>query len=165
MAVSRPRVPGEFVFTLVMLVFGLTALWLAWRISGFASWSSPGVMPMIATAAMCASALVFLRNTLRMHGPEIPADSTLARQFFHRVLPLPIVMFTVLIVAYMLALEPLGFIASSYVFLVASMFVLGDRRILFTLVVSAVSLVAIYLVFQTAFSVVLPEGVLRGILR
>jgi len=162
---SRPRVPGELVFILVMLVFALTALWLAWRISGFASWSSPGVMPMIAAGAMSASAWVFLRNTLRMQKPEIPADSTPARQFFHSVLPLPIVMFTVLIVAYMLALEPLGFIISSYGFLVAAMFVLGSRRILFTFVVSALSLVAIYLVFQTAFSVVLPEGVLRGILR
>ncbi|MBK7472532.1 MAG: hypothetical protein IPI73_19865 [Betaproteobacteria bacterium] len=45
------------------------------------------------------------------------------------------------------------------------MFALGSRRIVFTLVVSAVSLAAIYLVFQTAFSVVLPEGVLRGVLR
>jgi putative tricarboxylic transport membrane protein len=164
MAASRPRVPGELVFTLAMLVFGLTALWQAWRISGFSSWSSPGVMPMIAAAAMSVSALVFLRNTLRMQRPEVSADSTPARQFFHRVLPLPIVLFTGLIVAYMLALEPLGFILSSFIFLAAAMFALGSRRILFTLVVSALSLAAIYLIFQTAFSVVLPEGVLRGIL-
>jgi putative tricarboxylic transport membrane protein len=164
MAASRPRVPGELVFMLAMLVFGLTALWLAWRISEFSSWSSPGVMPMIAAASMSFSALVFVRNSLRMDRPEVPPDSSFARQFFHRVLPLPIVLFTLLIVAYMLALEPLGFIVSSFLFLAAAMFVLGSRRILFTIVVSAVSLAAIYLVFQTAFSVVLPEGVLRGIL-
>jgi putative tricarboxylic transport membrane protein len=164
MAASRPRVPGELVFTLAMLVFGLTALWQAWRISGFSSWSSPGVMPMIAAAAMSGSALVFLRNTLSMPSPEISPGSTLSRQFAHKVLPLPIVLFTVLIVAYMVALEPLGFIISSFIFLAAAMFVLGSRRILFTIVVSALSLAAIYLVFQTAFSVVLPDGVLRGIL-
>ena len=81
------------------------------------------------------------------------------------MMPLPVVSFTGLIVAYMLALEPLGFVISSFVFLAASMFTLGSRRIVFTLVVSALSLAAIYLVFQTAFSVVLPEGVLRGVLR
>ena len=165
MDAARPRVPGELAFALAMLLFGLTALWQAWRISGLSSWSAPGVMPMVAAAVMSASALVFLRNTLRSPKPEIPAGSSLARQFAHQVLPLPIVMFTALIVVYMLALEPLGFIISSFAFLAASMFTLGSRRIVFTLVVSAVSLAAIYLVFQTAFSVVLPEGVLRGVLR
>jgi len=164
MPATRPRVPGELIFTLVMLLFGLTALWQAWRIAGFSSWSSPGVMPMLAAAAMSASALVFLRNTLRMKRPEVPQGSTLARQFAHRVMPTQIVLFTVLITGYMLALEPLGFVVSSYLFLVAAMFALGSRRIVFTLVVSAVSLAAIYVVFQTVFSVVLPDGVLRGIL-
>lgn len=162
---ARPRVPGEFVFALAMLVFGLSALWQAWRISGLSSWSSPGVMPMVAAAVMSGSALVFLRNTLRMKNPEIPPGSTLARQFAHKVVPLPVVLFTVLIVGYMFALEPLGFIVSSFTFLAASMFALGSRRIVFTLVVSALSLVAINLVFRTAFSVVLPEGVLRGVFQ
>ena len=165
MKASRTRQPGELSFVLAMLVFGLTALWLAWRISGFSSWSSPGVMPMIAAAAMSASALVFLRNTWYMQAPEVPPGSSLARQFLHRVLPLPIVLFTVLIVVYMLALEPVGFVISSFVFLVASMFALGSRRILFTIVIAAVSLAAIYVIFETAFSVVLPEGVLRGVFR
>ena len=40
----------------------------------------------------------------------------------------------------MFALEPLGFVVSSFLFLVAAMFALGERRILRTLVVSAVSL-------------------------
>ena len=148
-----------------MLVFGLTALWQAWRISGLSSWSSPGMMPMIAAAVMSVSALVFVRNTLRMKTPEIPPDSTLLRQFAHKVLPLPIVLFTILIVLYMLALEPLGFILSSFFFLAASMFALGSRRIVFTLVISVLSLVVINLVFRTAFSVVLPYGVLRGLLQ
>ncbi len=88
----------------------------------------------------------------------------LAREFVRRVLPLPVVLFTALIVGYILTLEPLGFILSSFLFLAAAMFALGSRRILYTIVVSALSLAAIYLIFQTAFSVVLPEGVLRGIL-
>jgi hypothetical protein len=45
------------------------------------------------------------------------------------------------------------------------MLVLGSQRILFTIIVSAVSLAVIYVVFQTAFSVVLPEGILRGVFK
>ena len=84
----RRQVPGELVFAVAMLLFGVTALWLAWRIAGFSSWSSPGVMPMVAAAAMSGSGLVFLRNTLRMRHPEIAHGSTRARQFFHQVTPL-----------------------------------------------------------------------------
>ena len=71
------------------------------------------MFPMLAAAAMSVSALVFLRNTLRMKRPEISPGSTLPRQFDHQVLPLPLVLFTVLIVVYMLLLEPLGFMLSS----------------------------------------------------
>jgi len=65
----------------------------------------------------------------------------------------------------MLALEWTGFVLSSYVFLVVSMWLLGSRRLVLNLVVSALSLAAIYVVFQTVFSVVLPKGTLfRGLL-
>jgi len=56
-------------------------------------------------------------------------------------------------------------LAAAFLFLVLAMFALGERRILRTLVVSAISLACIYVVFQTAFSVVLPEGILKGVLR
>jgi putative tricarboxylic transport membrane protein len=161
MQASRHRLPGEGVFALVMLLFGLTALWLAWRIAGFSSWSSPGVFPMLAAAAMSAAAIAIVRNTLRMKAVEISPGGTLARQFARRILPLPIVFFTALIVAYMLALERLGFVLSSFVYLVASMVALGERRLVRTVAISALSLAAIYLVFQTVFSVVLPEGLVE----
>ena len=73
-----------------------------------------------------------------------------------------LVLFTLLIVAYMLLLEVLGFILSSYLFLLLSMQVLGSRRLLVNLAASAVVLASIYIIFQTAFSVVLPPGSLIG---
>ncbi len=66
--------------------------------------------------------------------------------------------FTTAIVVYMMVLERVGFLLASYLFLVVSMWLLGSRRIGLVLIVSALSLGAIYLIFQTAFSVVLPRA-------
>lgn len=161
----RRRLPGELVFVLLLLLFALTALWQAWRISGASGWSTPGALPTLAALVMLLAGIRIAVNTARVPPPEATPGRSLARDFLHQVTPASIVLFTVLIVAYMFALEPLGFVASSFLFLVLAMFALGERRILRTLVVSAISLACIYVVFQTAFSVVLPEGILKGVLR
>jgi len=158
------RLPGELTFVLVLLLFGLTALWQAFRISGFASWSSPGAVPPLAALVLAVSAARIVLATLRQPPPEIPAGSTLPKQFGHLLLPRVIVAFTLLIVLYMFALEPLGFVVSSFLFLAAGMWVLGSRRIIYNLAISAICLAVIYVIFQTAFSVVLPAGVLKGVL-
>jgi hypothetical protein len=160
----RRRLPGEFVFVLLMLLFALTALWQAWRISGVSGWRTPGALPTLAALVMLLSGIKIAINTRRMPPPEVEPGRTLARDFLHQITPASIVLFTILIVAYMFALEPLGFVASSFLFLVLAMFALGERRIVRTLAVSAISLACIYVVFQTAFSVVLPEGILKGLL-
>jgi hypothetical protein len=160
----RRRLPGELAFVLILLLFALTALWQAWRISAMSGWSTPGALPTLAALVMLLSGIRIAINTLRTPPPEVEPGRSLARDFLHQITPASIVLFTVLIVAYMFALEPLGFVASSFMFLALAMFALGERRILRTLAVSAVSLAGIYIVFQTAFSVVLPEGILNGLL-
>ena len=77
-----------------------------------------------------------------------------------RVAPKVILLAAVVIAVYMALMEQLGFLVSSYLFLVVAMQVLGSKRIGLNLVVSALVLAAIYAVFQTAFSVILPEGLL-----
>ncbi|GIK85912.1 MAG: tripartite tricarboxylate transporter TctB family protein [Burkholderiales bacterium] len=158
------RLPGELAFVLFLLLFGATALWQATSISGLGSWSSPGAVPMLAALVMLVSAARVALATLRRPPAEVPSGSSLSREFAHALLPRVVVAFTLLIVLYMFALEPLGFVVSSLLFLVAGMWVLGSRRIVYNVVVSAASLAAIYVIFQTAFSVVLPAGVLRGLL-
>jgi putative tricarboxylic transport membrane protein len=165
MSAPRRRLPGELVFVLVMLLFGVTALWQAWRIAGLSSWSSPGALPMLAAIVMVASGVKIVLNTLRKPGPEKALGSSLAHDFYHRITPTVVIWFTLLIVAYMFALEPLGFVVASFAFLVGAMFALGERRVARVVLISAISLACIYVIFQTAFSVVLPEGVLRGVLR
>ena len=162
---SRRRLPGELAFVVILMLFGLTALWQAWRISGFVSWSSPGAIPMFAALVMVVAGAKILRDTRRVPGPDTSTDAVPASRFFHAITPAVVVWLTLLIVFYMFALEPLGFLVSSFLFLVAAMFALGERRILHSALVSAISLAVIYVIFQTAFSVVLPDGVLRGVFK
>lgn len=161
---NQKRVPGELVFVLVLLLFGLTALWQSYRISGFGSWSSPGALPMLAALVLVLSGIKIAYGTWRRPPPELPPGVSGSAAFRQALLPRVVVGFTLLIVLYMFTLEPLGFIASSFLFLVAGMWVLGSRRFVYNAVVAAASLAVIYVIFQTAFSVVLPEGVLRGLL-
>lgn len=164
MDAQRPRLPGEMTFVVVLLLFAATALWQAWRISGLSGWSTPGTVPMLAALVMAGAGLRIALATLRRPPPALPSGATLPRAFARALLPRAVVAFTLLIVLYMFTLEPLGFVVASLVFLYAGMWALGSRRPVYNLVVAAASLAAVYVVFQTAFSVVLPAGILRGLL-
>ena len=103
----KPRLPGELTFALAMLLLGLTAFWLSYRIAGFSSWSSAGSVPLGTTFFMCASAVVFIFGTLRKPPGHATPDNTVPRQFFDKIFPVRHILFTVVIVGYMVALEPL----------------------------------------------------------
>lgn len=154
---SQPstRQPGELAFSLAVLIFSLFAGWQAWRIAGFSSLSSAGVFPMIATFTMIVSGIVVVAEAARARPA---ACGNAAARFFAEVTPLRLVIFALMIVGYMLALEPAGFLVSSFAFLFAGMAYLYRRSILLSLAVSAVSLAVIYVVFRHVFSVVLPAG-------
>ena len=151
----RTRRPGELVFSLALVAFSLFAAWQAWRISGFQSLSSAGVFPMLATSAMVVSGLFILAEAARAR-PEVERGGV--RRFAADITPLRLVLFAVLIVAYMLALEPVGFVVSSFLFLFLAMSFLHRKGVLVSLAVSAGSLLVIYFIFRQVFSVVLPAG-------
>ncbi len=161
----KPRLPGEIVFSLMMLLFGLTALWESYRISGFSSWSSPGSVPMWTSLFMSVSAIVILWDVLRKPSLRADSDNSLFGLFYQIIFPFRHLLFTVVIVLYMVLLEPLGFIISSFLYLTISSLVLGEKRYMRLLLINLLALAAVYLVFQTAFSVVLPEGPFERLLR
>lgn len=149
---TRRRQPGETVFGYLILVVSLLILHQSYAISGFSSVSSAGVFPMIASFAMAvsAAAIILKNRTLTAPDPDL--------SFLRRVAPSAVVVFTLLICAYMLTLEPLGFLLSSFLFLFISMLYLERRNPLLLAGISALSLGIIYVVFRTVFSVVLPQG-------
>lgn len=161
MVTNRPRLPGELSFMALMVAFSAFMLWTSFHISKFDSISSPGVFPMLCAALMLVTGLMSLRQAWTSSS-NADDTHTVLQQFVIQLAPLKLVLFTALIVAYMLALELTGFLLSSYVFLLLSMQVLGSKKIVVNLWVSALVLMCIFIVFQTAFSVVLPAGSLLG---
>ena len=161
----EPRRPGELVFCSAMLLLSATALYLSYRISGFSSWSSAGSMPLGTSLVMFVSSLTIIFRELAKAAPTVAPGHSLAAEFVRQIFPARHLVFVVVLVAYMFLLEPLGFITSSFLYLVISSIVLGERRIAHLLVVNVLSLAAVYLVFQTAFSVVLPAGFVERILQ
>ncbi|UJW82051.1 tripartite tricarboxylate transporter TctB family protein [Hydrogenophaga sp. SL48] len=161
MHTSHSRLPGELTFMALIVLFSAFMLWASFQISRFDSLSSPGFFPMLCAATMLVTGLLSLVKAARAKLALEPNQSVF-QQFVQKLAPLTLVLFTVLIVVYMLLLEVLGFIVASYLFLLLSMQVLGSKRLGLNLAVSAVVLAAIFIVFQTAFSVVLPSGSLVG---
>ncbi len=149
------RLPGELGFSLLIVLASLFLAWQAWTIAGFSSLSSAGVMPMLATGTMVLAGLVVLGETARRRPA---AGRGAAARFVAEITPPRLGLFAAMIVGYMLALEPLGFLASSFLFLFASMAYLHRRSLLANLVVSLASLALIWIVFRHVFSVVLPAG-------
>ena len=161
----RRRRVAELSFVLLLVVFSLFMLWQAYSISKFESITSAGAFPMFATAVMVITGLLIAGQTARAKPLPGPDGESQWQQFLWEITPGVLVGFTVSIAVYMALLDVLGFLIASYLFLVVSMWILGSRRIVLNFVVSALSLAAIYIIFQTVFSVVLPAGtVLKGLM-
>jgi putative tricarboxylic transport membrane protein len=153
---TPPRRPGEAVFAIFLLIVSLVLLQQAYAISGFSSLSSAGVFPMLAAATMVGAIVAAL---WQLRTAPVPADEAtegrLAR-FGREILPLTIIVFLALTVAYMLALERVGFLISSAAFLFLSIWYLYRRNPLLIAAISAGALAVIYVVFRYVFSVLLP---------
>lgn len=154
----RRRLPGELVFSLLLIVFSLFMLWQAYSISKFESFTSAGAFPLFAAAVMLISGLIAAGETARMAPLPGGQGESVWRQFVRQITPGMLVQFVIVIAAYMFLLERAGFILSSYAFLVVSMWLLGSRKLILNLWVSALSLAVVYAIFQTIFAVVLPSG-------
>lgn len=166
MHLLRRRLPGELVFAMLLIVFSLFMLWQAYAISQFTSITSAGAFPMFVALVMLISGLKAASETVKLT-PEPGAEGeSVWQQFVRQITPAMLVQFVIAISVYMFILERAGFVLSSYVFLVVSMWLLGSRKLFLNLWVSALSLAVVYVIFQTIFAVVLPSGtLLQGLVK
>ncbi|MBT9385673.1 tripartite tricarboxylate transporter TctB family protein [Pseudooceanicola sp. CBS1P-1] len=147
------RRPGELVFTIILVIFSAVLLWNAYGIAGFEALSSPGAIPMGTAAVMLISAAMVLNQTLRKPRAE---DETMLQD----IVPPLVIVLALFLVAYGVLLEPLGFLPTSLLFLLASIKILSKRSWGFTITVSVGSLLGIYLVFRIVFTVLMPTGII-----
>lgn len=152
---KRQRLPGEIVFSALMLIISLVLFWNAYRISGFAAKSSPGSFPLAATAVMVVASLVSLAKSF-----AAPTGDNGWRAFRHRVIPNIVIVFAGLILLYGIALESIGFVLTSLAFLFAGMLLLYRRGPGPALFWAVVSVIIVYVIFRLVFQVVLPEGII-----
>lgn len=152
MQTKQPRRPGELVFNLLMVLGSLYLLWTAYGISGFEALSAPGAIPMVTTAVMLlCTGLIFL-ETLRK-------SKTSAETLGRNILPLPVIITILAIVAYALALKPLGFLPTSFLFLTGLIRYLTGYTLLRSVLLSLMIVAVIYLLFRIVFTVLMPPGI------
>lgn len=159
MSPKPTRRPGELVFALLLVIFGVAVFWQAYQISGFSGLTTPGVFPMLAAGMMVATSLFILASTVRRPAPDLSVQPVPAR-FLREILPPRHVVVIGLVLVYLIALPLLGFVVGSGLFLFAAFQYLWRKNPLVTVILSAGSLAAIYLVFRVVFQVVLPQGTL-----
>ncbi len=150
---TRPRLPGERAFTLLLLVISLFLLYQAHGISGFSSVSSPGMFPMVAALVMVVSLVAVLVRERRA-----PPSASGPAAFMTRVTPPVLLLMLALMVAMTLAIEPAGFVVTAGGFLFAGILLLQGGRPVRAAIVAVAALAAIYVVFRLVFQVVLPEA-------
>ena len=108
--------------------------------------------PRIIAGAMILLALLHLFRCWR-HGSAPEPEGLWSLAAFTRP-----ALVAILIVAYVLALEPLGFIIATFALCVMLMYVTGNRTLVSLLVFPAALSVSVYAVFYKLLVVPLPEG-------
>lgn len=153
MQTKSPRRPGEALFTCLLIAASLFLLYTAYGIAGFDALSSAGAIPMITTATMVICGLIILWQNLKQR----PSETETIR---HDILPVPVIVTMLAIIAYAILLKPLGFLPVSFLFLLGLIRFFSGRSLRFSLVASLVSVAAIFVVFRLIFSVLMPQGII-----
>ncbi len=156
MTQTRKLHPGELAISWLLLALSLFILYQAYRISGFSGLSSAGAFPIASAAIMSGCMLYLVIANLRI-SRNTPADEKHpAWVAIGELLPRRIVLFTLLIVAYMLLLQPLGFLVSTFLFLCGGFIYLRGSGPVRSVLIAAGAVAVIYGIFHYLFQVVLP---------
>jgi hypothetical protein len=149
---NTERKPGERILMWFLLALSLFVFIAAWLMP-HDSFSSMGAFPLFIGAVMFLSILRILWKERKIFASwqwkeEIPAIEPFA-------FPKLVVSYIVVLVLYILLLDPLHFWVSSYLFLVGSFLLLKGAKPLKSLIIGAIMLAVIWLLFQYIFRIVL----------
>ncbi|PKM32151.1 MAG: tripartite tricarboxylate transporter TctB family protein [Gammaproteobacteria bacterium HGW-Gammaproteobacteria-12] len=147
---------GERTFCVLLLLASLVVFYLAYQISGFSSINSPGAFPLGVALVMILSAGKIAVELIGKAKPDCSGWLDAFQQFRNTHFPRRTLVFGLLAVAYLAAIQWVSFYVSTFLFLVLSIVYLRGGRVLNAILIAAVLLVLIYLLFSLAFSVYLP---------
>lgn len=147
---------GENSFVWLLLIFSIITMVLAYQISGFAR-CAPGTVPFAASAVMVLTMILVLVENRKLRKPRKTSGLTDDfKKAINRQLPRLIVLYILIIFAYTLAINPLHFFPSSFIFLFISTVYFKGTTWKRALLITSGALVAIHLIFQFVFQVTLP---------
>ena len=147
---EKVRKPGELGFAVLGILFGILGYYFAMDMTS-ETYSSPSVFPKLASAIIIVCGAVSLHKAVKRSAP--PAGETV----FAYLLPKDVLAVLIMLVLYCVALPKLHFIPSSYAFMVAGMVYLHrGKKIVQSLIYSAIALVVLVVVFRYLFLVILP---------
>jgi putative tricarboxylic transport membrane protein len=147
---GRDRAAGA-----ILLIFGLIALEEARKLRfGSIARPGPGFFPVVLAAAFSLVCLVLLVIAWRERGAHAPAD---ARLGWGKIVATITALFV-----YAFVLEPVGFVAATFVLLLFFFKALERQRWITALAGSLVTAFVTYLVFKVWLNVQLPAGPWSG---
>lgn len=156
MSKKRKLRAGENIFGWLLLLFSLFVLVNAYLISGFSSISSAGMFPMCASAVMVIAMVSILRNNRKLNKADTDSLKDELRRAAKQVLPNVFLVYAIIVIVYIILIQPIHFLPSSFAFLLISMIYLKGSTAPKSLIISTITLGCIYFMFQYLFRVVLP---------
>lgn len=152
---ASPRKPGETGFNLLLLLGSIFLFYQAYKIAGFSALSSPGAIPMAASAVMVISACIIVVKDFAR-----PKAEGGMQVFFKQILPFTVAVMCGLIILFAVVLQKVGFVLTGLMFLWVSIWFLQKRSPLSAALIALMCVVIIYVLFRLIFQVILPEGII-----
>jgi putative tricarboxylic transport membrane protein len=148
---ARPK--GEYKMMLVLFIICMALFVDSLRSPGFFQGHSagPGSIPQLVTGALllmiAGLAIQFVRKGYR--------EGSFG-DLLHHLFDKQVVILLTTLTIYGFVVETIHFVPATFLFLVATMYLLEPKKLLLKVVVSAGTLAVLYLIFSTLFQVVLP---------
>ncbi len=154
---NKDCVSGLLIFLLAAWAFHSTG---AFAQSSLSSYGSPAVVPRVVLTIIMGLAVLITLEGLRRAGAQGEHDT---ERKGNRLEKLPEPLTLALMIVYVIALKPVGYVIATTVYLCLQMYVLScfDRRKIwqFLLIACVISPLLFY-AFRSFFSVLLPAGIL-----
>ncbi|GHE22185.1 tripartite tricarboxylate transporter TctB family protein [Halomonas urumqiensis] len=148
---------GEKVFDWLLLLFSIGLLFEAYRIDGGLLANSAGSFPMgLALVMLAASAAILASHRYKRRDPRIRSAFHEFQVFLSEHFKIHIVVFTVVAVLYLAAINWASFYISTAVFLAAMFIYFRQGKVVSSLIITAAAIAVIYVLFTMVFRVYLP---------